>query len=190
MSSLDDISTCGDGGEIPKECTSYDQKVEDIKNDETSNNSADVDLSGALHHLRQFNLRSGTNNNENEDDKLLFQDPPPKEDCQICMQPMPFYTNSTGMRGAQPMYQPCCGKLLCTGCMVTSVKEMHKGNMKRLCPFCRIPMITSTKEYVKRLRKRIDLDDAEAFCCLGLAYKHTKMGVMGYKKITGRDFNC
>ena len=96
MSSLDDTPTCGDykDGEIPsnkKVCTSYDQKAEDIKNDETSNNnSADVDLSGALRHLH-LNLRSGTTNNDYDDDELLFQDPPPKEDCQICMQPMPFY---------------------------------------------------------------------------------------------------
>lgn len=110
-------------------------------------------------------------------DDDLFKDPPPKEECQICMQPMPFYTNSNGMRGAQPMYQPCCGKSICSGCMISSIGEMKEGNMKQLCPFCRIPMIRSTKEYVMRVKKRMKLNDAEAFCFLGLAYKDGDYGL-------------
>ena len=48
------------------------------------------------------------------DDKL-FADPPPKEDCEICMLPMPYPYDHSPHSGAQPMYQSCCGKKLCHG---------------------------------------------------------------------------
>ena len=51
---------------------------------EQDKTAADVDLSGALHHLRQLNLISANN------DKVLFQGPPPpKEECPICMLLLP-----------------------------------------------------------------------------------------------------
>ena len=42
------------------------------------------------------------------DDKL-FADPPPKEDCPICMLPMPY---AGGICGVRTAYQPCCGKII------------------------------------------------------------------------------
>ena len=63
------------------------------------------------------------------DDKL-FRDPPPKEDCPICMLPMP-YTN--GMCGVYKTYQHCCGKTMCEGCFMTSFEEIKQGNMKDCC---------------------------------------------------------
>ena len=66
-------------------------------------------------------------------DDELFKDPPPKEDCQICFLPMPNAQRDV-ICGAQPMYQPCCGKVICYGCMATSIEEMNEGNMKRWCP--------------------------------------------------------
>jgi len=174
MSSLDDISTRGDGDngdKIPsnkKECT--EQKVDDSKNDnKLSNNSADVDLlSGALHHLRLLNLRSETttNDNDGEDDKL-FQDPPPKEDCPVCMQPMPF---SNGVAGVETGYQACCGKLICRGCILAEKEEIQKGNLKPWCAFCRVPGHHSNEDLMRRFEKRMKLNDADAFYQLGCEY--------------------
>jgi len=115
----------------------------------------------------------------NDDDDELFQDPPPKEDCQICFLPMPYCNAPRGASifGASPMYQPCCGKVLCTGCMVTSVEEMKEGNIKDLCPYCRVSMYRSKKEYLKRVENRTDLNDAEAFYYLGLAYERGQHGL-------------
>ena len=169
MSSLDDTPTCGDykDGEIPsnkKECTSYEQKAEDIKNDETSNNnSADVDLSGALRHLHQLNLRSGTDN-DYEDDKL-FADPPPREDCPICMLPMP---HTSGVCGVDKTYMPCCGMTLCNGCSIAEDFEMKRGNIKPWCSLCRIPLHSSDEELIKRLKERMKLNDAKAFVMLSI----------------------
>jgi len=104
--------------------------------------------------------------NANEDDDKLFQDPPPKEDCEICFLPM-LYSASGDTR----LYQPCCGKVLCKGCMETSAEEMRQGNMKRWCPYCRIPMPSTGEECMKRLKKRMKLNDAEAIYQMGLLCK-------------------
>lgn len=97
------------------------------------------------------------------DDKL-FQDPPPNKDCPICMLPMPF---ARGMCGVDDAYMPCCGKTLCHGCMVAADKEIDKGKMKSSCPFCRTPLPKSRKEFVERMKKRMKLNDVDAFHELG-----------------------
>jgi len=104
----------------------------------------------------------------NNDELLLFQDPPPKEDCPICMLPMP---HSSGICGVHVAYQACCGKMLCYGCIMTSKEEMIEGRMKAWCAFCRVSLPRSEKEATKRLRKRIKLGDAEAFNELGINYQ-------------------
>jgi len=169
MSSLDDISTCGDGDNgdkistNKKECTSYDQKAEDIKNNETSNREPCI--------ISTKNLRSGTTTNDNEDDKLLFQDPPPKEDCQICMQPMPY---SSGACGVGKTYMACCGKEICSGCSEAENDEIEKGNIKAWCALCRVPVARSDEENIKRLKNRCEQNDAEAYLQLGHAYTSDK----------------
>lgn len=105
------------------------------------------------------------------DDKL-FQHPPPKEDCPICMLPMPF---DYGMYGVSMAFQACCGKLVCTGCILAAEDEMKKGTMKELCLFCRVPVPTSYEELEKRNKKRMSLNDAEAFYTLGAEYERGSM---------------
>ena len=43
-------------------------------------------------------------------DKKLFKEPPPREECPICMLPLP-YENKT------VTFKSCCGKLICYGCI-------------------------------------------------------------------------
>ena len=83
-------------------------------------------------------------------DKTLFRDPPPKEDCPICMLPMPYNSGACGVRTT---YMPCCGKVLCDGCVVAASEEMKKGNTKKWCPFCRVPLPSSKKVYFERYNK-------------------------------------
>jgi len=66
-------------------------------------------------------------------DEKLFADPPPREDCPICMQPIP---SALGLCKVYTAYQPCCGKILCNGCIMEAGEEMDKGNLKPWCPFC------------------------------------------------------
>ena len=92
------------------------------------------------------------------DDKL-FADPPPKEDCPICMLPMPY---AGGICGVRTAYQPCCGKIICTGCMHAVDGEIKKGSIKRSCSMCRVPIPSSKKELLNRFKRRLKMNDAAA----------------------------
>ena len=107
-------------------------------------------------------------------DDELFRDPPPKEDCSICMLPMPF---ANELCGVKTIYMPCCGKTLCKGCVISAEKEMNEGNMKRWCPFCRLILPERKKEFMKRIKKRMDVNDAQAYLQIGLNYYHGLTGL-------------
>ena len=63
-----------------------------------------------------------------------------------------------------------CGNPKCTA---------KGGNQARsLCPFCRTPVAGSDKQTLKRLRKRVALNDVNAVNLLGLFYAHA----LGVKK--------
>ena len=94
-------------------------------------------------------------------EETLFIQPPPNEDCPICFLPLP--TLETGQT-----YQPCCGKILCSGCI--HAVEIMDDEAK--CPFCRVPMPESDEEIVEMTRKRVEMDDANAIYCLGHHYRH------------------
>ena len=89
------------------------------------------------------------------DDDEIFKDPPPKEECPLCMLPMPRHSNAN--YGIQTTYQPCCGKTLCWGCAIAFLNEMDKGKLKRCCAFCRVPIYKSNNELVKRIKKRMKM---------------------------------
>jgi len=100
-------------------------------------------------------------------DNELFKDPPPKEECPICLLPMP---HASGACGVYKGYQPCCGKRICVGCMHGAKDEMNKGNIKGCCPFCRKPIGGSGEEYLERCKKRMMANDIYAINMLGETY--------------------
>ena len=89
-------------------------------------------------------------------DEKLFKQPPPAEDCDICMLLLPSL--DTGSK-----YKGCCGKRICSGCIYAVAKRDKK---EQKCPFCRTPAPTS-KEMIEQLNKRMKVDDAEAIQYLG-----------------------
>jgi len=103
-------------------------------------------------------------------DEILFKQPPPKEDCQICFLPMPLWW--TGYK-----YMACCGKILCSGCIYAPVYD-NQGNKvaEEKCPFCRTPVHTTDKELVERYKKRMEVNDAEAIFTLGCFYGQGSLG--------------
>ena len=117
------------------------------------------------------------------DDKL-FQEPPAKEECPLCLVPMPF--SQPGACGVTMTYQMCCGKMVCDGCVIAAGEEMKKGNMKWSCPFCRVALPHSDKEQLKRCKKRIKLNCPEAFFKLGCAYS---VGGWGLAKDIDKTFD-
>ena len=155
------------------------QKVEKraqhvIKNSEHCKDGASADntsrrnIFSAIIDAVSDGLGRATISNDNDDDDALFIDPPPKEDCPICMLPMPYVTQDLG--GVRTTYQPCCGKTLCWGCFFAEHEEVVKGNLKPWCSLCRVPSANSEDEEVKRYKRRMDVNDAEAFYELGCLY--------------------
>ena len=58
---------------------------------------------------------------ELHEDEQLFKDPPPREECPICMLPLPI-------DAGEYSFKSCCGKLICAGCIVSmTIEEMRKG---------------------------------------------------------------
>ena len=94
-------------------------------------------------------------------DLELFKQPPKKEDCPICMLPLPSIDTGTS-------YKACCGKIICSGCI--HAMEM-RDNGVGLCPFCRTPMPKSNGEAIEMLEKRMEVGDATAMFSLGCYYR-------------------
>jgi len=189
-----------------KECTPCDQKVDEhIKagasdnSDDTTGSNCNSDIDTVVEGISKVGISNddntkGSSDNEgtnciNQDrtmrrvsDEKLFAHPPPKEDCGICMLPMPY---ASGVSEVRITYMPCCGKVLCEGCVVESEIQMEKGNMKRLCAFCRVSVNFSDKEYIKKIKQRMELNDAAAFNELGVNYR---VGAMGLPKNNKKAF--
>ena len=72
----------------------------------------------------------------------------------------------------------CCGKIICSGCNHADVYD-NQGNIivEEKCPFCRTPMEMSHEEVFERLEKRMELDDAQAFCMMGNIHDEGEYGM-------------
>ena len=97
-------------------------------------------------------------------DEKLFKQPPPLEDCPICMIRMPQIV-------AVQVYMACCGKILCSGCVHAFQSRAVKAGKDQLCPFCRTPAIISDEENVQRFKDRAELNDAVAIRNLASSYR-------------------
>ena len=108
-------------------------------------------------------------------DEALFAQPPPNEDCPICLITLPPI--------AQQMYQSCCGKMICKGCigehsdtyrkdfLASEYFEHAEEEEYPLCPFCRTRASQSVEEEIKRLQNRSDMKDVNAMYILGNCYE-------------------
>ena len=94
-------------------------------------------------------------------DEKLFKESPPREECPICMLPLPVYDTHNGMT-----FHSCCGKRICDGCVHT----IEESGAKDLCPFCRTPPARSPQEEVKRTEKLMEKGNAQAFYMLASCY--------------------
>ena len=109
-------------------------------------------------------------------EEVLFgePEPPPREECPICMLPLPFD------RG-QSNYQLCCGKNICNGCIYAMVKEaMRKGKKNEevgMCPYCRTLRPSSNEEKVKRIKRLMEKGNADAFYNFAVYYNNGSHGL-------------
>ena len=95
-------------------------------------------------------------------DEALFKEHPPREECPICLLPLPDENQTT--------FKSCCGKLICCGCMYVMIEEACGRGKIDLCAFCRVPNATSYEEEVERTRKLIVANNAYAFYILAGCY--------------------
>ena len=178
-------AACGKGGDNLKVCTSCEQVCycnAKCRKAHRSKHKKECRQLAAERHNKETAVSSSIDVNDiienfskiEISDEELFADPPPKEDCEICFLPMP-YCHQAG--GVGTTYQQCCGKTICSGCMVAEAKEMRKGNLKRLCAFCRVQLPSSDIEKIERTKKRMELDDANAFFQLAGWYSQGKSGL-------------
>jgi TPR repeat protein len=100
-------------------------------------------------------------------DEKLFKEPPPYEDCPICMLPLPLAAD-------QITFESCCGKYICRGC-IYAMDESEGGDS--LCAFCRTPCAESEEEIVKRIMKLTEKGNADAIKQLAGYYDRGRMGM-------------
>jgi len=101
-------------------------------------------------------------------DEKLFKQPPPLEDCPICLIRLPSL--ETGR-----VYMTCCGKIICCGCMHAFKSSVE--NDDEICPFCRAVPPYLVVEAVARIKKRVELNDTQAIYQLGLYYAEGTYGL-------------
>jgi TPR repeat protein len=104
-------------------------------------------------------------------DEKLFKQPSPNEDCPICYLRLPIDED-------QFIYQSCCGKMLCDGCVcANTVAAADTERFK--CVFCRSEGPSSDEEDIERMKKRVEANDALAMYNLGSDYQ---LGMKGLRQ--------
>ena len=109
-------------------------------------------------------------------DEELFKDPPPREECPICMLPLPFDAD-------QHMFKTCCGMTICNGCILSQTREdVNSGKERKdvgACPFCRAHETENHEEVASRINTCIDRKNGMA---MTLAAKYCIFGEMGFPR--------
>ena len=101
-------------------------------------------------------------------DMELFQEPPPKDDCPMCLLPLPSIEDGN-------IYKSCCGKIICSGCAFTDALQGEEDK----CPvcLCKTPGGSTSEEAHEMMMKRMDFGDATAMYNLGCAYRNEDSGL-------------
>ena len=103
-------------------------------------------------------------------DEALFKDPPPPKDCPICFLPTPRSSvNST--------FKSCCGKVICSGCIIAMLDDADARGKPGLCAFCRKVVAASYEEELRRTEKLIEANNAAAYNALGDYYSRGHLGL-------------
>ena len=125
---------------------------------------------------------------DGDDDSSLFNEPPPRPDCDICMLTLPIQNKFHS-------YMSCCGKVICAGCIATHTLKILETNekriekakkekkpppplLKRACPFCRTEVHEEgDQNTLDRMQKRVELDDPDTLLQLAFYYRDGDYGL-------------
>ncbi|KAL7550425.1 hypothetical protein ACHAWF_013657 [Thalassiosira exigua] len=120
-------------------------------------------------------------------DEVLFETPPPAEECPICMHSI----DTLGfVKEGIPWYMPCCGKTICAACNLEIELEGESGLTP--CAFYRTPTPRSNKARLEMAKKRMKkYDDANAIYFLAECYQRGVFEVQNdYKEATRLYFRA
>jgi len=106
----------------------------------------------------------------------LFVPLPPTEDCAICLVPLSRLPHNSS-------YWPCCGNMICTGCVEENKALIKKHNEKNPgkkvafpCPFCR-ELPPSSDGYIRWIEARALKNDYIALRHLGSLFTQGNRGL-------------
>ena len=104
----------------------------------------------------------------------LFAPIPEKEECPICMITLPLKDTQGSI------FHPCCGKIICGGCIYKSITRKVKDNgatkMEDFkCAFCRQK---PPENDIKALKKLMKKKNPHAFMKMAIRYKNGDRGVL------------
>ena len=105
-------------------------------------------------------------------DVELFGPLPEREDCPICLLPMPTLDNKS-------CYKPCCGKILCNACANSSWAMSERRNITPSCAFCRSDDKICNEARLERFKKRAEANDTGALNALAGMYQTGARSVPG-----------
>jgi hypothetical protein len=116
-----------------------------------------------------------------EEDPELWKPHPPREECPVCLVPLPLVNDRAS-------YWSCCGMIFCEACKNENARALHITNRKRKdeelppmegsCAFCRVPVSKSGPESIKRLEERIDKKgDLRAMLMLAKMHREGAQGL-------------
>lgn len=123
-----------------------------------------ISTAGIAAELEAATLADTTDENDRDYD---LWNTPPRPECPICMISLPLASNES-------VYSSCCGKTVCAGCMFATIETAGGRERKNVaairaalskytCPFCRQPSSKSEREDMERTRKRMEMNDGDAF---------------------------
>ena len=101
----------------------------------------------------------------------LFAPIKAREECPICMIPLPLGEDET-------IFEICCGQRICAGCIWKNIQTDRKNGVpdhEQKCAFCR----QAPKSTIKALKKLMKKNNSEAYMQMGLAYKSGEVSSAG-----------
>jgi len=96
-------------------------------------------------------------------DEILFMQPESthRGDCPICMIPLSIDQTTSGVWS-------CCCKIICNGCHYANILRERKEKLGHSCPFCRMPVPSTDKQFDKETMKRVAANDPVAMSRKGM----------------------
>jgi tetratricopeptide (TPR) repeat protein len=96
-----------------------------------------------------------------DDDLFMQPDESHLGECPICLLPLRLDHEKSGIYS-------CCSKFICKGCSYANILRESEEGLEQKCPYCREPLPRTDKEANQNFMKRVEANDPNALCQMGL----------------------